>query len=98
MPKLTRLFDFSTPDAVSNEQLPSVGRELPAVREQSSQQSFGEEPELPPTWSEHSETFHTTKKCTRLQAIRRNRRVTGNPGLRAHCLNCIDIISTKRGG
>ena len=60
--------------------------------------AFGEEPELPPTWSEHSHIFHTTEKCTRLHAIRRNRRITGNPGLREHCLNCIDIVNTKRRG
>ena len=60
--------------------------------------AFGEEPDLPPTWSEHSRIFHTTEKCTRLQAIRRNRRITGNPGLRDHCLNCLDIVSTKRRG
>ena len=59
---------------------------------------FGEEPELPPTWSEHSRIFHTTEKCTRLQAIRPNRRVSGKPGLREHCLNCIDITATKRRG
>ncbi len=63
-----------------------------------SQPAFGEEPDLPPTWSEHSRIFHTTEKCTRLQAIRRNRRITGKPGLRGHCLNCLDIISTKRRG
>ncbi len=60
--------------------------------------AFGEEPDLPPTWSEHSRIFHTTEKCTRLQAIRRNRRITGNPGLRDHCLNCLDIVTTKRRG
>jgi hypothetical protein len=60
---------------------------------------FGEELELPPTWSEGSEVFHTTEKCNRLQAIRRNRRVTGKPGVRMRlCFNCEDIVRTKRSG
>ncbi len=59
---------------------------------------FGEQDELPPTWSEHSTIFHTWAKCTRLQSIRRNRRITGNPGLREHCLNCISIAATHRRG
>ena len=59
---------------------------------------FGEQDELPPTWSEDSGIFHTWAKCTRLQSIRRNRRITGNPGLRAHCLNCISIAATHRRG
>ena len=59
---------------------------------------FGDQDELPPTWSEHSTIFHTWAKCTRLQSIRRNRRITGNPGLREHCLNCISIAATHRRG
>ncbi len=54
--------------------------------------------DLPPTWSEGSAIFHTWSKCTRLQSIHRNRRVTGNPGLREHCLNCISIAATHRRG
>jgi hypothetical protein len=61
---------------------------------------FGEELELPPTWSEGSEVFHTTEKCNRLQAIRRNRRVTGKlpPSRMRLCFNCEDIVRTKRSG
>ncbi len=54
--------------------------------------------DLPPTWSEHSRIFHTAERCTRLQSIRRNRRVTGSPGSRDHCLNCIAIAATLRRG
>ncbi len=59
-------------------------------------------PEIPPTWCEGSEVFHTTEKCTRLKAIPRNKRIrysTGKPapGLRL-CFNCEDIIRTKRAG
>ena len=60
---------------------------------------FGEEPEMPPTWSEGSLVFHTTEKCSRLQAIRRNRRITGRPGAAMRpCFNCEDILRTKRRG
>lgn len=55
-------------------------------------------PEIPPTWCEGSEVFHTTEKCNRLQAIHRNKRITREtpfPGLR-QCFNCEDIIRTKR--
>ena len=94
MPKhVPQLLDFSLP-APEPEPHPPVS----SPRSSSSAPAFGEEPELPPTWSEHSRIFHTTEKCTRLQAIRRNRRITGNPGLRHHCLNCLDITSTKRRG
>ncbi len=87
------LLDFSAPVASSQEEpSPDEPRSPPPPP------AFGEEPDLPPTWSEHSRIFHTTEKCTRLQAIRRNRRITGNPGLRDHCLNCLDIVSTKRRG
>jgi hypothetical protein len=56
-------------------------------------------PEIPPTWSEDSGIYHTTEKCTRLQAIHRNRRLTGTPGIAMrHCFNCVDIIRTKRSG
>ncbi len=89
----SQLLDFSAPTPTpEKERQPTVA---PAA---AADPAFGEEPELPPTWSEHSRIFHTTEKCTRLQAIRRNRRITGNPGLRQHCLNCIDIFSTKRRG
>jgi hypothetical protein len=56
-------------------------------------------PEIPPTWSEGSEVFHTTEKCTRLQAIQRNKRLTGKPGVAMRqCFNCEDIIRAKRLG
>ena len=89
----SQLLDFSAPTPT-----PEAQPEPAAAVATAADPAFGEEPELPPTWSEHSRIFHTTEKCTRLQAIRRNRRITGNPGLRQHCLNCIDIISTKRRG
>ncbi|MDE3104500.1 MAG: hypothetical protein KGK08_04930 [Acidobacteriota bacterium] len=59
-------------------------------------------PEIPPTWCEGSDVYHTTEKCTRLQAIPRHRRVRylngGHaPGQRL-CFNCEDIIRTKRTG
>jgi hypothetical protein len=60
---------------------------------------FGDEPELPPTWCEGSDVFHTAEKCTRLKAIRRNKRITGKPGIKMRlCFNCEDIIRTKRSG
>ncbi len=60
---------------------------------------FGDDLELPPTWTEGSSIYHTTEKCTRLQAIRRNRRVSGKPGVSMRlCFNCDDIIRTKRSG
>ncbi len=98
MPKhLPQLLDFSLPVP---EQAPNSAHSAPPPRTGApvADPQFGEEPDLPPTWSEGSRIFHTTEKCTRLQAIRRNRRVTGNPGLRDHCLNCLDIVSTKRRG
>ena len=94
------LLDFSA--CVDESPSPPAGDERTAERSDVAAAGepvhFGDEPELPPTWSEHSAIFHTTEKCTRLQAIRRNRRITGNPGLRQHCLNCIDIAATKRRG
>ena len=89
------LLDFSAPAASSKEE-PRCDK--PRSQTSPHLPAFGEEPDLPPTWSESSRIFHTTEKCTRLQAIRRNRRITGNPGLRDHCLNCLDIVSTKRRG
>jgi len=60
---------------------------------------FGDEPELPPTWSEGSEVYHTTEKCNRLKTIKKNRRIQGKPGVRMRlCFNCEDIIRTKRSG
>ena len=56
-------------------------------------------PEIPPTWCEGSEVFHTTEKCTRLKAIHRNKRIQGKPGVSMRqCFNCEDIIRTKRSG
>ena len=56
-------------------------------------------PEIPPTWSAESDVFHTTEKCTRLQAIPRNRREKGKPGKgRRLCFNCEDILRAKRSG
>ncbi len=60
---------------------------------------FGEHNLLPPTWVEGSNVFHTTEKCQRLQAIPRNRRVSGKPGVKLRlCFNCEDITSAKRSG
>ena len=97
------LLDFSQPVAQlkpvpQGADSQSLTEPQPPRPPQGTAPAFGEEPDLPPTWSEHSRIFHTTEKCTRLQAIRRNRRITGNPGLRDHCLNCLDIVSTKRRG
>lgn len=61
--------------------------------------AFGDEAELPPTWTEGSLIFHTTGKCTRLQAIGRNRRISGKPGVAMRpCFNCEDIFHTRRTG
>ena len=60
---------------------------------------FDEDKELPPTCVEGSDVFHTTEKCQRLQAIPRNRRVSGKPGVKLRlCFNCEDIARTKRSG
>ncbi len=94
-----QLLDFSLP--LPEPEADSPKSHVPSQASPSApspEPAFGEEPELPPTWSEQSRIFHTTEKCTRLQAIRRNRRITGNPGLRDQCLNCLDIVSTKRRG
>lgn len=89
LPQTGGAVSLSHPPSVG--QPPSQTRTLPTI--------FGhDEDELPPTWSEDSSIFHTWAKCTRLQAIRRNRRITGNPGLRQHCLNCISIAGTHRRG
>ena len=98
MPKQgPQLLDFSLP-IPEPEAEPPVSVTRSQTSSPAADPAFGEEPELPPTWSEGSRIFHTTEKCTRLQSIRRNRRITGNPGLRDHCLNCLDIVSTKRRG
>jgi hypothetical protein len=57
-------------------------------------------PEIPPTWCEGSDVYHTTEKCNRLQAIHRNRRIKANkpPVSLRPCFNCEDIIRTKRSG
>ncbi len=56
-------------------------------------------PEIPPTWAEDSDVFHTSERCTRLQAIQRNKRLTGRPGSRLRlCFNCEDIVRAKRMG
>jgi len=56
-------------------------------------------PEIPPTWAEASDIFHITDKCSRLQAIHANNRITGKPGIAMRqCFNCEDIIRTKRSG
>ncbi len=36
---------------------------------------FGEDEEIPPTWTEGGDVYHVTEKCTRLRAIRKARRV-----------------------
>ena len=96
-PPLSPTLDFTAPVAPTPNPTPGPPPSLRASAPPR-EPEFGDEPELPPTWSEDSRIFHTTEKCTRLQAIRRNRRITGNPGLRDHCLNCLDIVSTKRRG
>jgi hypothetical protein len=54
-------------------------------------------PEIPPTWCDGSDVFHTTEKCSRLQTIHRNKRITGKPGYSLRqCFNCEDIIRAKR--
>lgn len=85
-------FDAATPRAeLEAESIAPSSPELPA--------GFGEEPELPPTWTEDSLIFHTTEKCTRLQAIRKNRRISGRPGVAMRpCFNCEDILRAKRTG
>jgi len=56
-------------------------------------------PEIPPTWCEGSEVYHTSERCTRLQAIQRNKRLSGKPGAAMRqCFNCEDIIRAKRSG
>jgi hypothetical protein len=56
-------------------------------------------PEIAPTWTEGGDIFHITEKCNRLQAIHRNKRITGKPNRRMRqCFNCVDIILTKRTG
>ena len=59
---------------------------------------FEEHDELPPTWSREGKIYHTSEKCSRLRAIKRNNRESGRPGMREHCLNCKDIMATKRRG
>ena len=77
---------------------PSPPEPEPAAIPRQPTDTLAPPPDLPPTWSEHSSIFHTTERCTRLQSIRRNRRVTGSPGSRDHCLNCIAIAATLRRG
>jgi hypothetical protein len=59
-------------------------------------------PEIPPTWCEGSDVFHTTEKCNRLQTIPQNKRITYMSGEAAsglrQCFNCEDIIRAKRAG
>lgn len=56
-------------------------------------------PEIAPTWGLASDVFHITEKCSRLQAIHPNNRLTGRPGIAMRqCFNCEDIIRTKRSG
>ena len=85
--------DAPAPEIDSTGAAPSHPSQDPAAP------AFGDEPELPPTWTEGSLIFHTTEKCTRLQAIRRNRRVSGHPGPAMRpCFNCEDILRAKRRG
>jgi hypothetical protein len=56
-------------------------------------------PEIPPTWAENSDVFHTTERCGRLRVIPKNKRITGTPHSKLRqCFNCEDIIRTKRRG
>ena len=98
MPGLLPLLRFAAPVPASEHAAAASVPHAPRSSAAATAPSFGQEPELPPTWSENSRIFHTTAKCTRLQAIRPNRRISGKPGLREHCLNCIDITATKRRG
>jgi hypothetical protein len=85
-------------------ELPSETLEPIGERERNPERSvtaslFGDEPEVPPTWSENSDVFHTAGSCNRLKAIRKNKRITGKPGVKMRlCFNCEDIIRTKRAG
>ena len=59
----------------------------------------GEDNTLPPTWVDGAEVYHTVAQCSRLQEIRRHRRVTGKPGVKLRlCWNCEDILRAKRSG
>ncbi|WP_263382671.1 hypothetical protein [Granulicella arctica] len=91
---MTDLFSFAGATAEASEEMVEAAPERAVTAA-----LFGDEPELPPTWSEGSEVFHTTEKCNRLHAIRRNNRITGKPGVKMRlCFNCEDIIRTKRSG
>ncbi len=60
---------------------------------------FAEDAEISPTWTEGGTVYHTVERCSRLQGIRKNRRVTGRPGVGMRmCFNCEDIVRTKRRG
>jgi hypothetical protein len=59
---------------------------------------FGEDFDLPPTWSKDSRFYHTSEKCSRLKSIARSNRDDGKPGRREHCAVCADIAATKRRG
>ena len=54
---------------------------------------------LPPTWVDGAEVYHTVAQCSRLREIRRNRRLTGKPGVKMRlCWVCEDILRAKRSG
>ncbi len=61
---------------------------------------FGEEPEMPPTWSEGSTVYHVTEKCSRLKEIAKNKRVQSRipPSWMRQCFFCEDIVRAKRLG
>jgi hypothetical protein len=95
--------DFSAPVATETPEdasthCGSVAQLEPTTARAAAMHLFGDEPELPPTWSEGSAMYHTSEKCNRLRAILPNNRVQGKPGLREHCLTCEDIAATKRRG
>ena len=100
-PQATIPLDFAAPAAAaptSPEAVPAASATRIAARATEQPGIFGDEDNLPPTWSEHSRIYHTSARCTRLQSIRRNRRITGAFGTRDHCLNCISIAATLRRG
>jgi hypothetical protein len=57
-------------------------------------------PEIPPTWGEGSEVYHTTERCNRLRAVAPTRRRSSRlpPSSMRLCFNCEDIIRAMRRG
>ncbi len=96
---MNKRFDFGGAGEVKAvSERPAVAGSGIAASGTSGTSLFEEHDELPPTWSREGKIFHTTEKCSRLRAIKRNNRESGRPGMREHCLNCKDIMATKRRG